>query len=105
MTEDKNSCIISPFQETNRTNIMDELKEFFKQEFDNFYSQIHNFWFFLGVILSMSFILVGLNWAFSDSDADREMRKPSIEYKDKYSGYKSGSVHITNFYQKCKGIE
>lgn len=84
---------------------MDELKEFFKQEFDNFYSQIDDFWFFLGVILSMSFILVGLNWAFSDSDVDREMRKPSIEYKDKCSGYKSGSVHITNFYQKFKGIE
>lgn len=79
---------------------MNELKEFFKQEFDDFYSQIDNFWFFLGVILSMAFILVGLNWAFSDSDADREMRKPSVEYTDKSNICKSGSVHITNFLSK-----
>ena len=84
---------------------MNELKEFFKQEFDNFYSQIDNFWFFLGVILSMTFILVGLNWAFSDSDADREMRKPSVEFMEKCHGCKSGSFHITNFYQKSEEIE
>ena len=84
---------------------MNELKEFFKQEFDNFYSQIDNFWFFLGVILSMTFILVGLNWAFSDSDADRELRKPSVEYMDKSNICKSGSVHITNFYQKSEETE
>ena len=84
---------------------MNEWKEFFKQEIENFMSQIHDVWFFLGVIISMAVGLFSLNLAFSDSDKDREMRRPSVEFMDKCHSRKPSSIHITKFYQKSEEIE
>ena len=80
----------------------EELKEFFKQEFENFTSQIHDVWFFLGIIISLAFTLISLNWLFSDSDKAREMRKPSTEFMENYSNYKPSSIYITNFYKQSE---
>ena len=85
--------------------MINDLKEFFKQEFDDFMSQIHDVWFFLGIITSIAIMLISLNWAFSDSDKAREMRKPSTEYREKYSSCKGNTIHITKKHQKSKEIE
>lgn len=75
---------------------MDELKEFFKQEFENFISQIGYASFFFGVMLSMVLIVVGFNCLYIDTEYAQEMRKPSSEFKENHHD-ESSNYYITDF--------
>ena len=78
--------------------MMDELKDFFKQEFENFSSQIGYASFFFGVMLSIVLIAVGFNCLFIDTEYAQEMRKPSSEFKENHR-VESSNYYITKFYE------
>ena len=78
---------------------MENIKEFFKQEFENNSSYQMSFTsFFVRLISSIVIVLVGFCWILSDTEKEKEMRKPSSEYKENHNCKKS-RIYITQF---CK---
>jgi hypothetical protein len=78
--------------------MMNELKDFFKQEFEDFSSQIGYTSFFFGIMLSIAFIAVGFNCLFIDTEYAKEMRKPSSEYSENHN-LKTSGIYITQFFK------
>ena len=78
---------------------MEDIKEFFKQEFENNSAyQMSSTSFLVRLISSIVIVLVGFGWILSDTEKEKEMRKPSSEYRENHN-YKKSRIYITQF---CK---